>query len=293
MIRFTKNTVPETTKANYSPKVNRIIRKPTSVKRPNHAHNLSDVPKPAVPLHKKPFRATLRLNNGDQTKFVISSLISPKARPAATSRPKTIGVSESSAISEFPSSEVNKHKYSDSGISTEQLLQSYSCRANEQQEEMLELWKAVKLPATPPAILKLFSSVLSSYEQSEILSYSEVYYIGISCKKIKNNVNSANYGYDDERGDYKVTIGDHISYRYEVLKILGQGSFGQVLRVFDHKHKEKLALKIIRNKTRFHKQAMVEIEVLRFLREHDPKSMHCVVHMNDNFLFRKHVVSCM
>lgn len=35
-----------------------------------------------------------------------------------------------------------------------------------------------------------------------------------------------NYGFDDERGDYKVVIGDHIGYRYEVLNTLGKGSFG-------------------------------------------------------------------
>lgn len=36
----------------------------------------------------------------------------------------------------------------------------------------------------------------------------------------------SNYGYDDERGDYNVVIGDHIAYRYEVIKPLGKGSFG-------------------------------------------------------------------
>jgi hypothetical protein len=30
---------------------------------------------------------------------------------------------------------------------------------------------------------------------------------------------------DDEEGYYNVVIGDHLMYRYEVLKILGKGSF--------------------------------------------------------------------
>ena len=62
-----------------------------------------------------------------------------------------------------------------------------------------------------------------------------------------------NNGYDDERGDYRFNINDHIMYRYEIMSRLGKGSFGQVVRVFDHKTKENLALKIIRNKKRFHK----------------------------------------
>lgn len=45
----------------------------------------------------------------------------------------------------------------------------------------------------------------------------------------------------------------------------GQGSFGQVMQVYDHKHRCKLALKVIRNKRRFHHQAMVEVNILQRL----------------------------
>lgn len=35
-------------------------------------------------------------------------------------------------------------------------------------------------------------------------------------------------GFDDERGDYVLLMHDHVSYRYEVIMVLGKGSFGQV-----------------------------------------------------------------
>lgn len=62
-----------------------------------------------------------------------------------------------------------------------------------------------------------------------------------------------NNGFDDERGDYLINIHDHVNYRFEVISRLGKGSFGQVVKAFDHMRKEYVALKIIRNKKRFHR----------------------------------------
>jgi dual specificity tyrosine-phosphorylation-regulated kinase 2/3/4 len=36
----------------------------------------------------------------------------------------------------------------------------------------------------------------------------------------------ANKGWDDDRGDFRYKDGDHIAYRYEIIKRLGKGSFG-------------------------------------------------------------------
>ena len=63
----------------------------------------------------------------------------------------------------------------------------------------------------------------------------------------------SNYGYDSEQGDYIYNLHDHISYRFEIVKKLGKGSFGKVVKCFDHKKKEFVALKILRNKKRLHK----------------------------------------
>ena len=48
-------------------------------------------------------------------------------------------------------------------------------------------------------------------------------------------------------------MNEHIAYRYEIVKRLGKGSFGIVLKVFDHKTKEYVALKILKNNKRLYK----------------------------------------
>lgn len=42
----------------------------------------------------------------------------------------------------------------------------------------------------------------------------------------------------------------------------------QVLKAYDHRMQRPVALKIIRNKKRFHCQGLVEVKILEFLKEH-------------------------
>ena len=144
------------------------------------------------------------------------------------------------------------------------------------------------LPLKPAGVFKLFVNYLSKYEQAEILDYHEVYFLGMNSQKTKTDHCLDNFGFDDERSDYKLVIGDHIAYRYEIQQILGKGSFGQVCKCYDHKAKKHVAVKIIRNQKRFHRQAKVEIKVLQDLREDEKVNESYTVQMLDYFAFRKH-----
>lgn len=144
---------------------------------------------------------------------------------------------------------------------------------------------------TAARALAQYEQSLSRYEQREILDYESIYFLGTKATKIDAPIaDDVNFGFDDERGDYKVVLHDHICYRYEVLSELGQGSFGRVLKVYDYKFSVPCALKIIRNKKRFHQQAMVEIRILDHLRSRDRTDSNCVVRMLDTFVFRNHTV---
>ncbi len=41
-----------------------------------------------------------------------------------------------------------------------------------------------------------------------------------------SHTQNVNHGFDRYGGLYKIIVGDHIAYRYEVLKELDKGAFG-------------------------------------------------------------------
>lgn len=132
---------------------------------------------------------------------------------------------------------------------------------------------------SPDQVLHDRNCTLNIFERGEIMDYDKdgVYFTGTKdARKIIGSVSSlsggdkeksGNHGYDDERGDYNIVFGDHLAYRYEVVDVLGKGSFGQVVRCVDHKDGGIVAVKIIRNKKRFHQQALVEVGILGRLRD--------------------------
>lgn len=54
-----------------------------------------------------------------------------------------------------------------------------------------------------PEALKQFRSKLTAFEQTEILDYPEIWFLGLEAKKIEGVPGGAqNNGYDDENGSY-------------------------------------------------------------------------------------------
>lgn len=145
-------------------------------------------------------------------------------------------------------------------------------------------------PMKPGYVLNTYRDVLTEFEKGEILDFRQIYFVGPNAKKVNGFPwKEYNNGYDDERGDYNVVIGDHISFRYEVKECIGKGSFGQAYKWWDHKDKEYVALKIIRNKKKLQYQANVEVKILTHLRDNDPDDNHNIVRIKDAFTFRNHL----
>ncbi|GAB0177379.1 dual specificity tyrosine-phosphorylation-regulated kinase 4 [Grus japonensis] len=162
-------------------------------------------------------------------------------------------------------------------------------RAQTKPSELESTSIGVKLPMTASEALKNFRNQLTVYEQKEIFNYTELWFLGLEAKKIEGLPETQNNNcYDDEHGSYLKVLHDHIAYRYEVLEVIGKGSFGQVAKCLDHKTNELVALKIIRNKKRFHSQALVEVKILDALLKKDKDDTHNIIHMKEYFYFRNH-----
>ncbi|CAI2738012.1 unnamed protein product, partial [Dicrocoelium dendriticum] len=119
-----------------------------------------------------------------------------------------------------------------------------------------------------------------------MFSLSSIYFVVEECSPM----------FDDEESFYRVIKHDHIAYRFEILSLLGKGSFGQVVRAIDHMKGTQVALKIIRTESRFTRQAKEEIRILETLRQMRGDSPTDVdggefpiVQMFEHFMFRKHI----
>ena len=58
-------------------------------------------------------------------------------------------------------------------------------------------------------------------------------------------------------GGYAWIKGDQVQFRYELLEMLGDGSFGEVFKCIDHKTNGLIALKIIKDNEKYSKQAKI------------------------------------
>ncbi|CAH1103217.1 unnamed protein product [Psylliodes chrysocephalus] len=150
--------------------------------------------------------------------------------------------------------------------------------------------KPKTMVATPEQVMKLYMNKLTPYEHHEIFNYPQIYFIGANAKKRPGIIgNPNNCDYDNDQGSYIHIPHDHVAYRYEVLKVIGKGSFGQVVKAYDHKNHMHVALKMVRNEKRFHRQAQGEVRILEHLRKQDKDNTMNVIHMLDSFTFRNHM----
>lgn len=97
-----------------------------------------------------------------------------------------------------------------------------------------------------------------------------------------------NEGYDDKEGHYIVMYGEEILDRYTIQEVLGKGSFGTVVRAFDEKYQEPVAMKITRSGSYFFNQGKIEVDILVKL-NNKPGLEDLVVKLRKVFVWKGHL----
>lgn len=105
-----------------------------------------------------------------------------------------------------------------------------------------------------------------------------------------------NDGHDDQHHDYIVKPKEMFSGRYEIHSLIGKGSFGQVVRAYDHIDNCPVAIKIIKNRKAFHDQAQIEIRLLKLIRQYqiddrykNKSGSDYIVKLISHFTWRNHL----
>ncbi|CAH0400050.1 unnamed protein product [Chilo suppressalis] len=98
-----------------------------------------------------------------------------------------------------------------------------------------------------------------------------------------------NDGYDDDNHDYIIKQGEKFLDRYEISSPIGKGSFGQVVKAYDHEEQCQVAIKIIKNKKPFLNQAQIEVKLLEMMNRADAENKYYIVKLKRHFMWRKHL----
>ncbi|CAL4090157.1 unnamed protein product, partial [Meganyctiphanes norvegica] len=103
-----------------------------------------------------------------------------------------------------------------------------------------------------------------------------------------------NDGYDDDNHDYIIKSGEKFEDRYEIDSLIGKGSFGQVVKAYDHEEQAWTAIKIIKNKKPFLNQAQIEVKLLEMMNRADSDDKYYIgkdkiVRLKRHFMWRNHL----
>ncbi|CAM9774286.1 unnamed protein product [Lampetra fluviatilis] len=139
---------------------------------------------------------------------------------------------------------------------------------------------------SPQAILALFGPQMTHREKLELVAIQEVWYFALRNRSRGPN----NDGYDDHERHYIPVQHEHLHYRYEVLKKIGEGGQGQVIRCLDHMRNTLVAVKILVSPLSYKrdKSQRMEIKMALELQGKGSDEDYNVIKVLNHFDFRGH-----
>ncbi|KAI8098155.1 kinase-like domain-containing protein, partial [Gilbertella persicaria] len=97
-----------------------------------------------------------------------------------------------------------------------------------------------------------------------------------------------NHGHDNIQDDYILRVHEPLGNKYIILDLMGQGTFGQVVKCKATKTGEYVAIKVIKRQHAFFMQGLKEIEILKKLKQKQDEH-HRFLQLIHSFEFRGHL----
>jgi dual-specificity kinase len=94
---------------------------------------------------------------------------------------------------------------------------------------------------------------------------------------------------DDDDGHYIVVPDAELTDKYQIVRLLGQGTFGKVVQAHDRKRNKAVAVKIIRSVQKYRDASRIELRVLATLKANDSENRNRCIHLRDCFDYRGHI----
>ncbi|PFH63132.1 hypothetical protein XA68_17776 [Ophiocordyceps unilateralis] len=98
-----------------------------------------------------------------------------------------------------------------------------------------------------------------------------------------------NHKVDDKDGHYIVVPDADLTEKYQITRLLGQGTFGKVVQARDRRRNKLVAVKIIRSVQKYRDASKIELRVLATLRANDEENRNRCIHLRDCFDYRGHI----
>ncbi|KAI4870829.1 kinase-like protein [Hypoxylon rubiginosum] len=134
--------------------------------------------------------------------------------------------------------------------------------------------------------VEVLSDALASYQppQKPVKKAGDV-----SVRVVSDRSHQSGVRVDDDDGHYIVVPDAELTTQYQMVKLLGQGTFGKVVQARDRRHNKLVAIKIIRAVQKYRDASRIELRVLQTLKLNDDKNRNRCIHLRDCFDFRGHI----
>ncbi|KAK0630841.1 kinase-like domain-containing protein [Bombardia bombarda] len=132
-------------------------------------------------------------------------------------------------------------------------------------------------------------ALADAYTSYQPLTYPPKKAPEVHVKVIADHAHNKNVRVDDDDGHYIVVPENDLTDRYQMIKLLGQGTFGKVVQARDKRRNKLVAIKIIRSVQKYRDASKIELRVLATLKANDEENRNRCIHLRDCFDFRGHI----